>query len=405
MSSRGAAFEGDRHARSSGDAGEGCDVGGAVAVVASMVAAAADACGGEAACAYVVADSDCGDAEDAGGFVGGEEGLCVDGWCALTPAPLPQAGEGIGVGGYGEGRVSCAVVLARPFDRLRVNGAEGGSGALAEATEFTGIISLSIPLGNYRRGRTTFDSKQHQFTTSLDQYAADGSWHALIEGRNGNGTPKADARFEFTANKLRGNLRHDRVFNDDIEGGVSVANFSSAIAFADGYVGISRPIADSFAIVVPHNSMADSFIGVNPTLSGWDAASWPGPAVLSDLRSFETAELAIEAPDVAANVDLGEDHPAVYAGYRTGTVVPIGTEPTVVVRGRLLDGDGDPLALKVGRLEAPADTQIFTNHNGIFVATGLVEGAYRLTVSGRRYGFTVEAVEPRILELGDLEPQ
>ncbi|MCH7943439.1 MAG: hypothetical protein IIB67_09445, partial [Proteobacteria bacterium] len=180
---------------------------------------------------------------------------------------------------------------------------------------------------------------------------------------------------------------------------------SSAIAFADGYVGISRPIADSFAIIVPHNSMADSLIGVNPGIGGWDAASWPGPAVLSSLRSFETTVLAIEAPDVAANVDLGEDHPAVHAGYRTGTVVPIGAEPTVAVRGRLLDENGEPVALKAGRLEEPADSQIFTNRNGVFVATGLTEGAYRLTVSGRRYGFAVEAVKPGFIELGDLEPQ
>ena len=280
-----------------------------------------------------------------------------------------------------------------------------GNANLADTNEFTGILSLSIPLGNHRRGRTTFNSKQNQFTASFDHYAADGSWHARVEQRSGNGKPEADARFEFAANKLRGDVRHGRVFNDDDEGGVSTVNLSSAIAFADGYVGISRPIADSFAIVVPHDSIADSFIGVNPAQGGWDAASGPGPAVLSDLRSFETTELAIEAPDVAANVDMGEDHPAVYAGYRTGTVVPIGAEPTVAVRGRLLDGDGEPVALEVGRLEAPADAQIFTNRNGVFVATGLAEGAYRLSVSGRRYGFAVEAVKPGILELGDLDPQ
>ena len=280
-----------------------------------------------------------------------------------------------------------------------------GNATLADVNEFVGIVSLSIPLGDYCRGRTTFNSKQNRFTTSLDQYAADGSWRARLEGHSEDGKPEADARFEFAANKLRGDVRHDRVFNGDDEGGVSAVNLSSAIVFADGYVGISRPIGDSFAIVAPHDSMAGTFIGVNPTLSGWDAASGPGPAVLSDLRSFATTELAIEAPDVAANVDLGDDHPAVYAGYRTGTVVPIGTEPTVAVRGRLLDGDGEPVALAVGRLEAPADAQVFTNRNGVFVATGLAEGVYRLAVSGRRYGFVIEAVKPGILELGELEPQ
>ena len=38
-------------------------------------------------------------------------------------------------------------------------------------------------------------------------------------------------------------------------------------------------------------------------------------------------------------------------------------------------------------------------------ATGLTEGTYYLAISGRRYGFAVEAVKPGIMDFGDLEPQ
>lgn len=100
-----AAIPAPRHARRARDAREGFDILGAVEAGASAPEV------GEAAHARELSHGDGRDAEAGGHFAGGHERRFVDGWPSAL-APLPQAGEGIGAGGYAKGRVSSAVALS-----------------------------------------------------------------------------------------------------------------------------------------------------------------------------------------------------------------------------------------------------------------------------------------------------
>ena len=60
----------------------------------------------------------------------------------------------------------------------------------------------------------------------------------------------------------------------------------SALAFADGHIGVSRPITDSFAIISPHRALKGHPVDVNPYSGRADAQTGLlGPAVLPDLAS------------------------------------------------------------------------------------------------------------------------
>ena len=51
------------------------------------------------------------------------------------------------------------------------------------------------------------------------------------------------------------------------------------------------------------------------------------------------AETALDVLDVPPSYDLGEDRPTVLPGYRTGTIVPIGTDATASLEGVLMPAE------------------------------------------------------------------
>ncbi len=289
----------------------------------------------------------------------------------------------------------------RIFDRVTLS-VGATLDLVGDTTNAAAIVSLSIPFGDGLHGRTTYNSRRNEVTTSLDKYATDGSWHARIDSRVDDDEHAEDALFEFMGDKWRGDLRHTNAVGDTGEQSSTIANLATALAFADGHVALSRPIAESFAIIVPHETLEGEFVAVNPRSDGWQATSGPGPAVVADLPSYGTKKLVIELPDVGAAVDLGDDRPYVATGFRTGTIVPIGREPMATVRGRLVDEEGGILALKMVRFgEQPS---LFTNRDGVFVAGDIGPGTHALVVGDRHYSFSIDTVAPGIIELGDLTP-
>ena len=156
--------------------------------------------------------------------------------------------------------------------------------------------------------------------------------------------------------------------------------------FADGHIAVSRPVADSFALVVPHPNLAGQLIGVEPSGDSYLAeVDWLGPAVVPNLASYEHNTLVIDAPDLPLGYDLGNDRPELVLRYRSGAVVRVGTDASMLLDGILQDADGAPLALQAGEvraLDAPEREAIpfFTNRSGRFRVGGLRPGRYELSL-------------------------
>jgi len=175
-------------------------------------------------------------------------------------------------------------------------------------------------------------------------------------------------------------------------------NLGTALVYADGHVGVSRPITDSFAIVVPHSSLAGQEIGIEP-LSGVYSGrnSFLSPAVLPDLQGYEIRRVVTEAPDAPTGFDLGEDTRTLAPAYKSGTVIPLGTDANVTVRGTLQLADGQPVALQGGEVVNPRDPSrppipFFTNRQGRFFVEGLSPGEFELQLLG-----AADAVVPIVI--------
>ena len=193
----------------------------------------------------------------------------------------------------------------------------------------------------------------------------------------------------------------------------SALTVSTALLFADGYVGVSRPVNDSFAIVAPHPRLADKPVGVDPYNQRYAAESdFLGAPVLPDLSAYRQRAFLLDVPDAPVSYDLGNDRPVLVPRYRSGTVVPIGTDATASLSGVLKGDDGKPLGLQSGVLR-PADRSgaseisFFTNRQGRFRIEGVRPGRWTLTIHGmddRPKTLTVPADSGDTIDLGEVKP-
>jgi len=162
----------------------------------------------------------------------------------------------------------------------------------------------------------------------------------------------------------------------------------TALVYADGEFGLSRPVQDSFAIVVPHPELAGQNIGVDPMRDTYAArADWLGPAVVPDLSSYRVRKLTIDAPDLPLGYDLGPSERTVWPTYKSGTVIRVGTGATVLLSGVLETAQGAAIALQGAEIIFLGESQtspieVFTNRKGKFMAEGLKPGAFELRLLG-----------------------
>lgn len=183
--------------------------------------------------------------------------------------------------------------------------------------------------------------------------------------------------------ELAQNVTTPQTASEQVESRTS-ARLGTALVFADGQFALSRPVRDSFAIVVPHREFAAQTIGVDPVDGRFSARSDVfGPAVVPDLSSYLVRNLVVDAPDLPFGYELGPRTRTVFPTYKSGTILRVGEGVTVLLVGVLANADGRPVALQAGQITALHDPQckpvaMFTNRNGRFAAAELRPGTYEL---------------------------
>ncbi|BFM38522.1 fimbria/pilus outer membrane usher protein [Synechocystis sp. LKSZ1] len=203
------------------------------------------------------------------------------------------------------------------------------------------------------------------------------------------------------------NLNHDY---DQSQQGTNLS-FGTALVYADGHFGWTRPVTDSFVIVSRNDNFANQLVGVNPGLYGYVAeASSFGPAVVPDLSSYTVTTLRVDAPNMPLGYDLGKTVYSLLPSYKSGTVITVGTEATVFLRGILQDSQGKPISLQAGQVTSLSDpswepVSLFTNKVGRFALLGLKPGRYELTLfttPSQSVQFEIPENQTGIYDLGQL---
>ena len=267
---------------------------------------------------------------------------------------------------------------------------------LARADDFNSGVDYQISTnlrfsfdGNRQTLQTSYDSKDQSKRLSWDRrsdlnYGGFDLGVDVIKKRN---ETALTGNLQHQGNRVEATLRHDLEWPRDTEQSQikrTSVSIASAMAYAGGHFGISRPIRDSFAIVVPHTSIGDQAIGVNLFRDSYQSESGLlGPAVVPDLISYQPRTLTIDVPELPLGYNLENDLPNLLPTFRSGTIVPLGGDTNVLLAGVLNIREGELASLETGKLIALDDNQqdarpFFTNRKGKFYIDRLKPGKYQL---------------------------
>lgn len=255
----------------------------------------------------------------------------------------------------------------------------------------------------------TDPASRHSASGSYDSttHTARADWNYAQDGRSETfsasaGAVRAEHGVAATGNVAyfgnRGELaaRHDlastRRENEAARGATesrSQLRFATALVHSDGYLAFARPVSNSFALFVPAAAIASYPLGINPRGRAGSETAYeartdgPSPVAIPDLTPYYYRSFRIDASRLPPGFDAGESRYTVYPGYRSGTVVRLGSEANVMLDGTLVFRDGTPVALQAGSVRPLADPgalpqAFFTNRAGRFRIDKLKPGRYAM---------------------------
>jgi outer membrane usher protein len=189
----------------------------------------------------------------------------------------------------------------------------------------------------------------------------------------------------------------------------------TSIAFADGAFALGRPIQQAFLIAAPHRTLHGKDVIVDPQQKTEQARSGTlGDALDGDLSAYSPRTLIYDVPDAPPGYDLGAGNVQITPPYKGGYRLEVGSDYHLLVIGRLLDRNGEPVSLLAGKaidLKAPKRPAItmFTSRGGKFGAQGLRPGKWRIEMPADSgpliYEIDVKDDPSGTVRLGDLRPE
>ena len=250
-----------------------------------------------------------------------------------------------------------------------------------------------------------------------------GGWNAQVEldhqgaGNDvGNETYGVNGSLEYAGNRGNVVVAHHAagqgLNSNNIDQRTSVIA-GTAIAFADGAFAVGRPISSGFAILAPHSNLPDSEISLGASQEAGSVSSgFFGPALASDIPAYSQSRLPIDVSNLPVGYDLGSSSFDLYAPYKGGYQLIVGSDYTVSAFGVMLDEKGEPITLSTG--DAVEDghpeghhVQIFTNKAGKFGAQGIRPGKWLVDMATdpkTRFVIDVPPGTVGLLKLDTLRP-
>lgn len=293
-----------------------------------------------------------------------------------------------------------------------VDWADGG---FSDGTSFR--VSLVRRFGDTGSMRAEYDSLSERARLGYQTSGGRGvgAWSAAGTLEGGSEDLGFNGSAAYAANRADLGVGHSTAYSqtsDSISDQRTYLRAATSIAFADGHFAIGRPISDSFVIARPYNGDRSIIVEVEPSTDGYDARSGVfGPALYGQVSSYSPRSVIFDAPEAPAGFDVGTGSARLLAPYRAGYLINIGSDYGVTVIGRLFDHNGEPLTFLAGEaVEIGGEgrrVEVFTNRQGVFGASGLRAGRWRIEMIGAPptvYELVVPETPDGLARVGDLHP-
>ncbi|MBN8564725.1 MAG: fimbrial biogenesis outer membrane usher protein [Leptolyngbya sp. UWPOB_LEPTO1] len=286
-----------------------------------------------------------------------------------------------------------------------------------EQRAYVSLLWLLPLRGQSLMATTNFSNRgaaNRELTWNFDGGNLGNDWNGALALATNSGVQKATGRLTYNGYRANVGLSHDGWMAQDGSSTinhVSRLTFGTALVFADGQFGWSRPIDNSFALVVRQGNLKGRTIGINPTSIGHMArADALGAAVVPALTPYQVSTLRIDPLNIPLGFEIGRPHYALLPTYRSGTLIRVGTDATVFLRGVLSTDQGEPISLQSGEVVSLSDPKwqpitIFTNQVGRFALSGFKPGKYeiRLGNSFSPVQFDVPRDQSGIYDIGQMK--
>lgn len=247
--------------------------------------------------------------------------------------------------------------------------------------------TLLVRLGERSTGTAEVDSRTKRARLGYQTSRGEGvgAWNASGDVDVGEDDVGLNGGISYTANRAELAFNHSTVFDftgNRVDGQRSSIRVGTALVFADGKFGLSRPVYDSFAMVAPHKSLGDAQVFVDPRDGHYTAKSGAlGPAVDPNLAAYIRRTLTYDVPEAPIGYDLGTASAKMLPPYRGGYLITAGSDYSVTALGTLIGVDGVPISLLAGKateigVDNPKTLTIFTNRAGKFGASGMRPGRW-----------------------------
>ncbi len=163
----------------------------------------------------------------------------------------------------------------------------------------------------------------------------------------------------------------------------------TSLVFADGTIALSRPVYSSFVIAKGTKNLKGSTIRINPyDKDDYEATStWFGPAALPlqspyTLKKIKVSPLNSSVASINDRVDF-----TLFPHYKSGFLLKVGSDITVLVIGTLLDKYGNTLNYQAISITSNDTTDFkpistFTNQAGRFQFMGTAGQTYEMRLDG-----------------------
>lgn len=306
---------------------------------------------------------------------------------------------------------SLGLSLSRRFDLFSIN--LRGDVVERETRDWRGFVNVSVPLPGSQSLLSGYDSSTRTGRVEYAKFSQDRvgdlSGRAQLQGRDDDASFNGDLSWRGNRGLVRGQWSSTQPLAADgarvQTGNVQV---ETAIAYADGAVAIGRPVADAFAIVRRHRSLADGPVdvlaGARDAVSRADAL---GPALVSNLDSYRPQSIEWSPQALPPGYDLGDAVRKIAPAFRGGRAYVAGSAASITAIGVALDELGAPLARIAAQLAAAdgrviAPQQTFTNKSGRFAVARLEPGRYRVTFATQPPRVVEFAIAPDASGVTDL---
>jgi outer membrane usher protein len=264
--------------------------------------------------------------------------------------------------------------------------------------ELRAALSLSWRPGARSSVATRYESGSARASVNATMTAprepGGASWSASIETIHDNEADKLafDGGLSYAGSRAVFSLDHtSSLATTNLDAGLPPPSdqrtsfrLGTSLAFADGHFALGAPITGSFAILAPHESLADHTVVLGETAAPRAGSDLFGPPLVRNLPAYMPRTLRYDVEDLPIGYDLGKREFTLEPPYKAGYALTVGSARSVTAFGTLVDGDGAPVALLTGTA-TPDDggepVSLFTNTAGRFGGQGLAPGHWRIEMA------------------------